>query len=261
MTPDELDAALVEAQRAGILTTDHESDAVGFRHALLREATDRELGPGARRSWHRRWAEVLEASPGVLAARPGTASRSPSTGTRRATYAGRSPRRSRRCRPRRAIGRPDEETALWIRILAGVRDARRRRRGRAGMTAAGGLRPQHDRRRRRPPCWRAGCRDAGAACSTTSSAASSRCRRRPREGRGQRPSPRTGRRPRRPGRGRARSTCSRSSVGASGLQHERRPGPGRAAVRAGAAAAPPSSATPGGDPRRVLRLLPRPDHR
>ena len=56
--------------RAGMLTTDHAADAVGFRHALLREAADRELGPGARRSWHRRWAEVLEANPGVLAADP-----------------------------------------------------------------------------------------------------------------------------------------------------------------------------------------------
>jgi DNA-binding CsgD family transcriptional regulator len=69
-TPDELDAALAEALHAGILRTDHETDAVGFRHALLREATDRELGPGARRSWHRRWAEVLEDNPGVLAADP-----------------------------------------------------------------------------------------------------------------------------------------------------------------------------------------------
>lgn len=69
-TPEELDTALAEAVRAGVLTTDHATDAVGFRHALLREATDRELGPGARRAWHRRWAEVLEANPGVLAADP-----------------------------------------------------------------------------------------------------------------------------------------------------------------------------------------------
>ena len=70
VTPEELDAALVEALRAGILTTDHERDAVAFRHALLREAADRETGPGARRAWHRRWAEVLEDNPGVLPADP-----------------------------------------------------------------------------------------------------------------------------------------------------------------------------------------------
>ncbi len=69
-TPEELDAALVEATRAGILVSDVEADAVGFRHALLREATDRALGPGARRAWHRRWAEVLQDNPGVLAADP-----------------------------------------------------------------------------------------------------------------------------------------------------------------------------------------------
>jgi DNA-binding CsgD family transcriptional regulator len=69
-TPDELDAALAEAARAGILTTDHDHDEVRFRHALLREATSRETGPGARRSWHRRWAEVLEADPGTLPADP-----------------------------------------------------------------------------------------------------------------------------------------------------------------------------------------------
>ncbi len=67
-TPDELDASLLEAVRAGILVTDTAADRVAFRHALLRDATDRALGPGARRAWHRRWAEVLQASPGVLAA-------------------------------------------------------------------------------------------------------------------------------------------------------------------------------------------------
>ncbi|MGF9757556.1 AAA family ATPase [Microvirga sp. 0TCS3.31] len=70
VTPEELDAALAEALRAGIVTVDHDRDSVGFRHALLREATDRQTGPGARRSWHRRWAEVLEDNPGVLAADP-----------------------------------------------------------------------------------------------------------------------------------------------------------------------------------------------
>ena len=117
MTPDELDAALVEAQRAGILTTDHGSDAVGFRHALLREATDRELGPGARRSWHRRWAEVLEANPGILAGDPALLAIAEhwhqARDVRRALAAtvAALPVAGR-------IGRPDEETALWTRIFA-----------------------------------------------------------------------------------------------------------------------------------------------
>lgn len=67
-TPEELDAALAEAVAAGVLVLDPDVDVVGFRHALLRDAAHRALGPGARRSWHRRWAEVLEANPGVLAA-------------------------------------------------------------------------------------------------------------------------------------------------------------------------------------------------
>lgn len=70
VTPEELDTALAESVRAGVLVTDHAADAIGFRHALLREAADRELGPGARRGWHRRWAEVLQDSPGVLPADP-----------------------------------------------------------------------------------------------------------------------------------------------------------------------------------------------
>ena len=66
MTAEELDTALAEAVRAGVLATNHATDTIGFRHALLREAADRELGPGARRGWHRRWAEVLQDNPGVL---------------------------------------------------------------------------------------------------------------------------------------------------------------------------------------------------
>lgn len=69
-TSEELDAALAEAVSAGVLVMDPTVDSVGFRHALLRDTADRSLGPGARRAWHRRWAEVLEASPGVLAADP-----------------------------------------------------------------------------------------------------------------------------------------------------------------------------------------------
>jgi DNA-binding CsgD family transcriptional regulator len=70
MTAEELDTALAEAVRAGVLATNHAADAIGFRHALLREAADRELGPGARRGWHRRWAEVLQDNPGVLPTDP-----------------------------------------------------------------------------------------------------------------------------------------------------------------------------------------------
>ena len=116
VTPDELDAALVQALHAGVLRTDHETDAVGFRHALLREATDRELGPGARRAWHRRWAEVLEQNPGFLARDPAALAIAEHWHQARdvrqslaATVAA-LPAAARVCRP-------DEETALWIRIL------------------------------------------------------------------------------------------------------------------------------------------------
>lgn len=118
VTPEELDAALVEALRAGILTTDHERDAVGFRHALLREATVRETGPGARRSWHRRWAEVLEDNPGVLPPDPALLAVAEhwhqARDVRRALAAtvAALPAAERVCRP-------DEETALWTRILGG----------------------------------------------------------------------------------------------------------------------------------------------
>lgn len=69
-TSDELDESLDEAVRRGVLVADPMSDAIEFRHALLRDAVDRAMGPGARRSWHRRWAEVLETNPGVLAVDP-----------------------------------------------------------------------------------------------------------------------------------------------------------------------------------------------
>ncbi|HEX6328316.1 MAG TPA: AAA family ATPase [Jiangellaceae bacterium] len=65
-----VDAALAEAVAASLLTCDYSRDQLGFRHALLREAVDEEIGPGARRDWHRRWAEVLEKNPRVLAADP-----------------------------------------------------------------------------------------------------------------------------------------------------------------------------------------------
>lgn len=117
VTPEELDAALVEALRAGILTTDHERDAVGFRHALLREATNRETGPGARRSWHRRWAEVLEDNPGVLAGDPALLAIAEhwhqARDVRRALAAtvAALPAAERICRS-------DEETVLWTRLIS-----------------------------------------------------------------------------------------------------------------------------------------------
>lgn len=115
--PEELDLALAETVRAGILTTDHEADAVSFRHALVRDAADRELGPGARRAWHRRWAEVLHAHPGVLAADPVTlaiAEHARLAGDVRqalASAAAALPAAQR-------IGDPTAETRLWIRILS-----------------------------------------------------------------------------------------------------------------------------------------------
>ena len=116
MTADELDVALAEALHAGILRTDHETDAVSFRHALLREATDRELGPGARRSWHRRWAQVLEDNPGVLARDPALLAIAEhwhqARDVRRslaATVAA-LPAAERVCLP-------DEETVLWTRVF------------------------------------------------------------------------------------------------------------------------------------------------
>ena len=114
--PDELDAALDEAVHTGVLVSDASSDHLGFRHALLRDAADRAMGPGARRSWHRRWAEVLEASPGVLAADPAALAIAEhwhqSRDVRRALGAtvAAVPSAERICRP-------DEESVLWTRIL------------------------------------------------------------------------------------------------------------------------------------------------
>lgn len=117
-TPEELDDALADAVRAGILLTEVESDSLGFRHALLRDAADRAMGPGARRSWHRRWAEVLEANPGVFATDPAALAIAEhwhhARDARRAlaaTFAA-LPAAARICRP-------DEESELWIRIMRG----------------------------------------------------------------------------------------------------------------------------------------------
>ena len=69
---DELDLAIKSATMAGVLEEQPSHDELAFRHPLLREAVDESVGPGARRGWHRRWAEVLQANPGVLAAAPAT---------------------------------------------------------------------------------------------------------------------------------------------------------------------------------------------
>ena len=118
VTPEELDAALGRgAARRHPRRPTVEHDAVGFRHALLREATeprDSDRVPGA--SWHRRWAEVLEDNPGVLAADPAllaVAEHWHQAGdVRRALAAtvAALPAAARVCRP-------DEEAALWTRIL------------------------------------------------------------------------------------------------------------------------------------------------
>ncbi len=65
LSSDELDAALTCASRAGIFEIASGYSAIAFRHPLLREAADRSIPPLARRTWHRKWAEVLQANPGV----------------------------------------------------------------------------------------------------------------------------------------------------------------------------------------------------
>ena len=72
LSPGDVDAGLREAADAGILADATEDDTLGFRHALLRAAVDRSIPPGARRTWHRRWAEALEAHAGSLPADPAT---------------------------------------------------------------------------------------------------------------------------------------------------------------------------------------------
>lgn len=115
-TAEELDTILLEAVRAGILVTDTGDDFLGFRHALLRDAADRTMGPGARRSWHRRWAEVLEANRSVLAADPAALAVAEhwhhARDTRRALAAtvAAIPAAERLCLP-------EEEVVLWTRIL------------------------------------------------------------------------------------------------------------------------------------------------
>ncbi len=68
----ELDLAIRSATTAGVLDEQRSHDELVFRHPLLREAVDKSIAPGARRGWHRRWAEVIEANPGALARSPAT---------------------------------------------------------------------------------------------------------------------------------------------------------------------------------------------
>ena len=90
---------------------------MGFRHALLREATDRRDRAGARRSWHRRWAEVLEDNPGVLARDP--ALLAVAEHWHQARDVRRSPGgRQWHAMPAAArVCRRDEEVVLWIRVM------------------------------------------------------------------------------------------------------------------------------------------------
>jgi DNA-binding CsgD family transcriptional regulator len=60
--PDELDRALRNAVREGVLVVRGES--IGFRHALLQEAALEDLLPLGRQELHRRWAEVLSSRSG-----------------------------------------------------------------------------------------------------------------------------------------------------------------------------------------------------
>ncbi|MGP3968624.1 helix-turn-helix transcriptional regulator [Streptomyces sp. 6N223] len=64
---DELIEALRAAVGASILQAD-EDDAYRFRHALVREAVDDDLLPGERSRISRRYAEALEADPGLVRA-------------------------------------------------------------------------------------------------------------------------------------------------------------------------------------------------
>ena len=118
--PDEaLDAALAEAVAAGVLTSDHSRDQVGFRHALVREAVDQDIGPGARRDWHRRWAEVLEENASTLA--PDPAALALAEHWHRAGDAARSVSTAFAALPAaRRTGDPEYRLELWRRILEGL---------------------------------------------------------------------------------------------------------------------------------------------
>jgi DNA-binding CsgD family transcriptional regulator len=70
LPPDEFDAALRDAVAAGILEESSLHGLLRFRHALVRQSVDDQIPPGLRRSWHARWAEVLEPNADRAVARP-----------------------------------------------------------------------------------------------------------------------------------------------------------------------------------------------
>jgi DNA-binding CsgD family transcriptional regulator len=116
LSPEEMDEALVDAVRLGILVEAPDRSGVRFRHALLRDAADRAIPPAARRAWHRRWAEAIESHVGVLAADPSALataehwhlSGDPEPAARTALAAVPAARRT---------GGGPEELALWVRLL------------------------------------------------------------------------------------------------------------------------------------------------
>jgi len=63
LAPDELMAGLREAVAHNIVVSDPETDAYGFRHALMREALADDLLPGERGPLHAALARALEADP------------------------------------------------------------------------------------------------------------------------------------------------------------------------------------------------------
>ena len=67
LTGPDLDRALMGAIGAGVLDLTADHTEVAFHHPLVREAIDLGIAPIARRGWHRRWAEVLEANVGAIA--------------------------------------------------------------------------------------------------------------------------------------------------------------------------------------------------
>jgi len=69
-TPAEFDLAMEHAEVAGLIEESSPNGELLFRHPLLREAVDALILPAARRTWHRRWAEVLEANPRTVATMP-----------------------------------------------------------------------------------------------------------------------------------------------------------------------------------------------
>jgi len=62
---DVFDQGLNEAVVAGVLEESSLRGEIRFRHALIRQAVEDGILPGARRGWHERWADVLEAHTGT----------------------------------------------------------------------------------------------------------------------------------------------------------------------------------------------------